>query len=110
MTKKITTVQLELTGNHEAVMEVVSLAIAEGVVSKFEAQTTWPNGSSAIVRRPLQNGDRVKVTGSRTDYDIRIGDVGRILEVKRAGKGHQAKVRWDDGTESLAPGSLLKKV
>jgi hypothetical protein len=114
--KTVSKATLAIKGSADQVMAVVQLALEEGVVESVDMSNeelpVKPRAkSSKSPSKTLKIGDKVVVIADRAAYNVKIGDIGTLQEIKPAGKGRTARVKWlTTGTESPVAASLLKKV
>lgn len=112
MPTSTTRVALVLEGDNADVMDVVSLALAGGVIVSMEQHAVVASAADELAARrsklpEVAVGDRVVARVRNSMYGITKGDVG-VVGVMR---GKQAPIiRWENGREARCAISLLTKI
>lgn len=112
-------VNLVVEGPLSEVMEIVGLALQEGLLKRFDQDEDvvhvgdvpkFLQARSTRKARHFQVGDYVKARGASEKYGLHGGEQGTVSKVYFNGHRSRVQVRWDDNTESDVGGSILEIV
>jgi hypothetical protein len=108
---------LLLTGSKRQLQEFVGLAVAEGVLEKYELveqhlveESPKPYSNRNTTDKNYKVGDRVKVIQFDGKYEVKLNTVGVVTKILSRGNRSSVMVRWDDNHESRIAGGNVRKV
>lgn len=112
-----TRAKLVIEGDSNEVMEIVTLAVAGGLLKSFEVDEATEKVEVATLdtifgkkQRRFQIGDYVRVRMGSTKNGLTRGHQGTVVDVLKSGGRSKIRVRMDDGYEVAAGGSYFELI